>query len=339
MISNFAISENENPNLTLFRKLKENGRLLSLKNNIQNDFKEQQYVPQNAFTRLNLPKILKTTQNFTKDYLGPTAFKHSFKKTLEPFAYKTIGKINFSTDSKLIYKMNFEKEDKKLQHNQVKIINKLIRKKKLESKFPTMKAFYEKMILWLAKTKNSCKVVEPLEVVTLLKSLHNSQKEKKIEIDEQIFKSRENDENFEYEELQHTGIVYPKFENIIDFFEISPPNKAVVIKKGFNLMVRENDLFQRHLDDTLECSFWKIKDIKRFFIFHLKSFKKFEVISAKLQKNEQECRTLFRLTAEFFGLKTGFKDIKRSKTKDISKEIIKEVFFLIFLTEVYHEKK
>ena len=329
MISNFAISENENPNLDLFRRLKENGRLSSLSSNIQNDFKEQQHVPQNAFTRLNLAKILKATKNFTKDFLEPTAFHHSSKNTSEPFVYKKIGNIQFSTDSKFIYKMKFDKEDKKLQQSQVKIITKLIRKKRLESKFPTMKAFYEKMVLWLAKTKNTCKV-EPSEVVTLLKSLQNPQKEKKIAIDEQIFKTLENEEDFENEELQHTGIVYPKFENIIDFFEISPPNRAVIVRKGFNLMVRENDLFQRHLDDTLECSFWKIKDIKRFFILHLKSFKKFEVICAKLQKNETECRTLFRLTAEFFGLKTGYKDIKRSRTKDISKEIIKEVNFTFF---------
>jgi hypothetical protein len=116
-------------------------------------------------------------------------------------------------------------------------------------------------------------------------------------------------------------------ENVIDFFEIQPPMENVIVQKSYNLIARENSLFQSHLDDTLACSFWKLKDIKRFFIFYLKNFKKFEIISQKLQKNEQECRTLFRLTGEYFGLKIGYKDIKRSKNKNVNKEIIQEVLF------------
>jgi len=59
MISNFQISENENPNLALFRKLKEKGIFSSLEQNIQRDLKDQQYVPQNKFTIRNHPKFQK----------------------------------------------------------------------------------------------------------------------------------------------------------------------------------------------------------------------------------------------------------------------------------------
>ena len=340
MISNFPISENENPNLALFRKLKEQGILTSLQNNIQNDFKDQHFIPQNEFTRANLPKILKITQNFKKQYLEPNAFKY-IPKFLEPTYYKSLGKLKFSSDSKLVYKMKYEKEDKKFQQTHLKIINKLIQKKKGNNK-STMKIFYEKLILWLAKTK-STSLVQPSQVVTLLKSLQNEDfgpiNDNIMAIDEDLLKSQEDDNNnevdFESEEQHFTGILYPKFENIIEFFDISPPDKNVIIRKGFNLIVRENDPFQNHIDDTLACSFWKIKEIKRFFILYLKNFKKFDIISTKLQKNEQECRTLFRLTKGFFGLKTGYKDIKRSKTKDISKEIIEEVINQYYICYIF----
>ena len=268
MISNFQISENENPNLALFRKLKEKGIFSSLEQNIQRDLKDQQYVPQNKFTIRNLPKILKITQNFKKTYLEPTAFK-PIPKTTESVFYKSLGKFRYSSDSKLVYKMKFEKEDKKLQQNQNKIINKLIQKKKFIDRLPKMKVFFEKLILWLAKSKDTYKV-EPSDVVTVLKSLDSSieLREKKIAIDEQIYKSHENFSEYFNEEHHFSGIVYPKLENVIDFFEIQPPMENVIVQKSYNLIARENSLFQSHLDDTLACSFWKLKDIKRFFIFY-----------------------------------------------------------------------
>lgn len=336
MISNFNISENENPNIALFRKLKERGILSSLQANIQNDFKEQQYVPQNAFTRANLSKILKITKNFKKNYLEPTAFKAPPSLNLQTFHYKTIGKLKYSTDSELTHKIKFEREDQKLERNQLKIINKIIKKKKIAENLPKIKAFYEKLILWLAKTKKNFGL-HPSGIVTLLKSLQdeNLLRENKLAIDDPIMKpheieiENENEEGEEYsEEPPHSGIIYPKFENIIAFFDIYPPNTQIVTKMAFNLIARENNLLQNHMDDILGCSFWKLKEIKRFFILFFIHFKKFDIISKKLQKNEQECRTLFRLTREFFGLKTSYKDIKRSKTKDISKEIIQEVIKL-----------
>ena len=328
MISNFAISENENPNIAIFRKLKAKGILSSLEQNIQRDLKEQQYIPQNEFSRMNLTKILKKTQNFKKSFLEPNAFT-PIEYVTESVFYKSIGKFRFSSDSKLVYKMKFEKEDRRLQQNQAKIIKKLIQKKNYMDRLPKMKAFNEKLILWLAKSKDTHKV-EPGDAVTLLKSLESCSelREKKMAIDEQIYKTHEND--YFNEEHHFSGIVYPKLENIIDFFEIPPPMQNVIIKKSYNLIARENDLFHRDLDDSMACSSWKLKDIKKFFILSLKHFKKFEIISQKLQKDEQECRTFFRLTGEYFGLKNGYKDIKRSKNKNLSKEIIQEVIFFIY---------
>lgn len=325
MISNFTITENDNPNLLVFKKLKENGTLEKIKQNIQNDFKEQQYVPQNAFTRANLSKILKKTQNFTKNYMDPLTFKASEKKFSQPNFYKSIGKISYSSDCKLIDKMDFEDKDKKLAKNQVKIINKLIKKSKFVRKLPAMKTFYEKLILWLAKKKN-CPKIEAHEAVTLLNSLHKENfVENKMDIDDPLYKDHENDEVSSVGEHHFQGIIYPKLENIIEFFEIKPPNKNIIVKKAFNLIARENDLFHFHVNDTMACSFWKLKDIKKFFILFLKLSKNFEEISKKIGKNEQECRTLYRITKEFFDLKGRYKDIRRNKTKDVSKEIIQEV--------------
>lgn len=339
MISSFPISENDNPNLALFKKLKENGTFDKIKQNIQCNFKEQQNIPQNAFTRANLKKILKKTQNFKRNYLDPSAFKTVGNNSIDPKIYKTIGKINYMSDSKLVYKMHYQESDKKLEKNQPKIITKLIKKNKILRRLPKFKIFFEKLYFWLKNNKD-CPKIDAKDSVTLLKSLQNNTSiHNKIGIDDPLFKNEENEESLsqQEEEPHFSGIVYPKLENIIDFFEIPPVNKNVIVKKSFNLLAKENSLFDLHLDDPIACTFWKLKDIKKFFILFFKYSKNFEMISKNLNKNELECRMLYRITKEFFDLKGSYKDIKRNKTKDTSKEIIQEVKKKYFLTKIFSD--
>lgn len=80
------------------------------------------------------------------------------------------------------------------------------------------------------------------------------------------------------------------------------PKSNVRILMGSNILARQNS-FEEDSANFLKSSFWKIKDLKRFFIIFLMKTNDFTTIAKELGKTWTEVRLLFQITAEYFNLK------------------------------------
>lgn len=80
------------------------------------------------------------------------------------------------------------------------------------------------------------------------------------------------------------------------------PKPNVQIQMGSNILARQNS-FEEDSANFLKSSFWKIKDLKRFFIIFLMKTNDFTTIAKELGKTWTEVRLLFQITAEYFNLK------------------------------------
>lgn len=83
------------------------------------------------------------------------------------------------------------------------------------------------------------------------------------------------------------------------------PRKNVKIYRSHNIIVR-NNRFEEDMSNPMSCTFWKMKDIKRFFIIYLIKTNDFDKIAKELNKSLNEVRLFFQITAEFFDLKKFF---------------------------------
>ena len=91
------------------------------------------------------------------------------RRIYELLQYKCFGKLKMSANSHLVSNLEFSKEDKNLSENFNKVLRKLISKNK-KPNFAINKKFFEKLVLWLVKANQKCKI-DPAKAVTLLKSL------------------------------------------------------------------------------------------------------------------------------------------------------------------------
>lgn len=166
MLSNFNFPERELPYYSLLSSIIKSGKLSQLQTTIQSDFKNQINVPQNAFGRENLSRMLTIYNNLNKE---KQSFKWKPNYSDELLQYKCFGKLKMSANSHLVSNLEFSKEDKNLSENFPKVLRKLISKNKRPN-FANNKKFFEKLVLWLVKANQKCKI-DPSKTVTLLKGL------------------------------------------------------------------------------------------------------------------------------------------------------------------------